>query len=101
MSKPRKTTLTAAYLRKLFDYDPISGILTWRWHARPSNRTRLVGKQAGVINEAGYRVVRIGWRAYKAHRIAWCIVKGKWPKGYVRFKNGDKSDCRLANLREA
>jgi len=38
---------------------------------------------------------------YYAHRLAWLYVYGRWPHPEVDHKNGDFTDNRLRNLREA
>nr|WP_175479900.1 HNH endonuclease signature motif containing protein [Paracoccus homiensis] len=36
----------------------------------------------------------------QAHRVAWAVIHGRWPNGEIDHINGDRSDNRLANLRE-
>jgi hypothetical protein len=37
----------------------------------------------------------------RAHRVAWALARGAWPKDEIDHKNGVASDNRLENLREA
>lgn len=36
---------------------------------------------------------------YYAHRVAWALHYGEWPKGDIDHVNGDRSDNRITNLR--
>jgi len=56
---------------------------------------------AGTPDKYGYRQVVIDGRPYKAHRVAWFIVWGGWPKAQIDHINGIRNDNRLTNLREA
>ena len=38
------------------------------------------GSIAGTLDSDGNRVIRINRRMYIAHRLAWLLVKGRWPK---------------------
>lgn len=40
-------------------------------------------------------------RFYRRYRVAWLIQRGEWPKGLIDHKDGDPSNDRWANLREA
>lgn len=94
-----ENTITQAQLRGLLDYDPASGVFTWTG-AVGRRRPDLVGMQAGAADERGYVHVQIAGRRYFAHRLAWLHVHGVMP-AMLDHINGDPSDNRIANLREA
>lgn len=71
------------YLASILCYDPDTGKLP---PALLSNNPDLAP-----------RVVVRGLALY-AHRVAWCLATGAWPKGRVTWNNGDKSDLRWGNL---
>lgn len=50
---------------------------------------------------SGYRQGRIFGKAFRAHRVAWAITHGEWPSYEIDHINGDRSDNRINNLREA
>jgi hypothetical protein len=89
--------LTAARLRQLLNYDPDTGLFTWR--IRPTNRVAL-GQVAGVVNGDGYRRIRLDGKDHFANRLAFLFVEGKHPTGQVRHINSDRADNRWANLRQ-
>ena len=93
-----KADLTAERLREILHYDPDTGIFTIA--VRLTNRTK-VGGIAGCIDKSiGYRVVWIDGKSYRAHRLAWLYVYGKFPKKHIDHINGKKDDNRICNLRE-
>lgn len=95
-------------LRVLFNYDPHTGVVTWRERNHRCGQMRaetwnakFAGKPAGHINAEGYVAVRtneIG--SQKMHRVAWAIYFGEWPKDCIDHRNGDRKDNRIANLRQ-
>lgn len=98
-----KALPTIAELRKLLHYDPDTGALTWRRRAgaRACWNTRYAGQGAlACVHEDGYRKGRIHRVLYRAHRVAWALHHGSWPAGHIDHVNGDRSDNRIANLRD-
>jgi hypothetical protein len=95
-------------LRKLVDYDPKTGVLTWK--PRPIEmferrrlglawNTRYAGTLALNHADRGYRSGSIcGVKVY-AHRAAFALLTGRWPEN-VDHINGDQGDNRAENLRE-
>src|SRR4051812_23558385 len=81
--------LTADQVRALLDYDPVTGILTWRTRPGQDRTTKSwnskhARKQAGTPKgNYGYVTVGLFDRPYKAHRVIWVIMTGGWPEGNV------------------
>lgn len=90
--------MTAEEARRAFLYNPETGILTWR--VAPFRRTDLVGKVAGCRRPDGYTQIRVKNKFYLAHRIAWLMVTGAWPKAVIDHINGVCDDNRWTNLRD-
>lgn len=90
------TSIAIDRLRELLAYDPLVGVLTWR-----TKRSGVSRKQAGSLKPSGYIVVQVDRKMLRAHRIAWALTKGEWPEQEIDHRNGDRSDNRWANLREA
>lgn len=78
-------------LRDRFNYDENTGVFT-----RKSN-----GKVMGYVNSKGYRCIGLGYKIYKAHRMAWAYVHGVEPEEQIDHINGCRDDNRIANLRLA
>lgn len=95
--------LTQARVHELFDYDPLTGVLTWRHRAgmKGSWNARHAGKPAGYnrTDPSRYRVVGVDGRLFYAHRIIWCYVRGIWPEE-IDHVDHDGWNNRWVNLRE-
>jgi hypothetical protein len=102
-------------LRRLLDYDPSTGLLSWKprpvWmFAGQTTRQkesravtwnkRFAGKPAfETIDTQGYKLGRILIAKVMAHRIIMAMTFDAWPEDQVDHINGDRADNRLQNLR--
>lgn len=82
---------------QLLNYDPVTGI--FRWQVTIHSRA-LAGHEAGTISRAGYRVIQIDGKLYRAARLAWFMVYRRWPENLVDHIDGDKANDRISNLRD-
>lgn len=89
--------ITREQLKQLLEYDPNTGTFTWlsckAGQVQP-------GAAAGHIRKDGYASIKIGGKAYKAHRLAWLYMTGNWPEE-IDHRDRDPSNNRWENLREA
>ena len=72
-----------------FRYDPLTGRIT----------RRALNIAVERVDPRGYVYVRYSTEAVSAARLAWMLIYGEWPKGRVKWINGDTQDNRLVNLR--
>lgn len=90
--------LTAEQAKALFDYDPKTGELRNRISR---HRRAKAGELAGSRKRDGYLRVKVEYRDYLVHRIAWLLTYGVWPTLEIDHINCVRDDNRIANLREA
>jgi hypothetical protein len=104
---------TPEELRQLLRYEPSTGALYWRErppelfkpgrHGREamaaSWNKQNANKVAGSPNSWGYLECSIYTKRYLAHRIAWAIYYGEWPKEHIDHINHEVADNRICNLR--
>lgn len=100
-------------ISRIASYDPSTGIIVWldrlpdTFGCCPKERNRVAsrwnklrsGKVAGHKNSNGYIVLCIEKKTLQAHRIAWMLHYGEWPKGQIDHINGIRDDNRIENLR--
>lgn len=94
MSRPLTRDEVAEWLR----YEPETGLLYW---VKTLGNGIQAGQRAGAISKRKYITIMIRGRAYKAHRLAFLLHYGRFPIGLTDHANGDASDNRIANIREA
>lgn len=88
--------ITAARVRELLNYDPDTGLFTWRV---ANGGQSSPGKPAGCVS-ARYPCVALDSKLYLLHRIAWLHTYGEWPQHQIDHINQNKRDNRLCNLRD-
>lgn len=90
--------LTLGRLKELLDYDPDTGIFTWKvWRGGSA----VAGSVAGNIDSHGHRQIKIDQIRYMAHRLAWLYFYGQLPNEEIDHINTIKNDNRINNLRMA
>lgn len=84
----------ASYLLANWAYDPASGDVFG-----------VRGVRIGVLTKDGYlqgqAKINGKYRNVFLHRAAWLLTHGRWPSGPLDHRDGDKSNNRIANLRDA
>ena len=86
------TLPTIEELNHNLTYYPETGSILWCG--------KFKNKPAGCYNWAGYRRITVGGKTVMAHRIAWAMHHGEWPKNDIDHINGIKDDNRIENLRD-
>lgn len=91
--------ITQDRVKEVLDYNPNTGLFTWRQRLAPRGP---VGSVAGCKDKhRGNRVfIRIDGVLYLAHRLAWLYIFG-WMPDTIDHINGDPSNNSIANLRVA
>ena len=89
--------ITLDELYELVDYDPVGGVFKWHVSRKGVN----AGDVIGSSQNRGYMRMMVRRRSYLLHRLAWFYVHGKWPNADIDHINGDRTDNRICNLREA
>lgn len=81
--------MPACEINTRLGFDPDTGIVYWI----------ATGKEAGGVNNHGYKRVKIGGKIYQAHRVAWFLYFGEWPEGMIDHIDQNKQNNRISNLR--
>jgi len=89
--------ITQQRLKELVSYDPKTGHFT-RKHA---SKRKAKGSVFGTKNPDVYVTFKLDGVSYRAHRLVWLYVYGRFPNEMIDHKNGFRGDNRLTNLREA
>ena len=84
-------------LKELLLYNPDTGVFTRRIS---TNRNNKAGEVVGHLRVDGYTILSVESRNYLAHRLAWIYIHGVEPSDQIDHINHNRSDNRLANIRE-
>lgn len=103
--------ITKEIVKELLDYDPETGVFTWKirdtiWFPTARSHkiwnSRFSGKRAGWVytGSTGYQCRQIAIRGQKfyEHRIAWLWMNGDPVPVEIDHKNRDALDNRWCNL---
>jgi hypothetical protein len=88
--------MNAEELRARVVYEPLTG----EFRRLTPSMGRAAGGCVGYTDPRGYLLLRVKGLRFYAHRLAWLYEKGEWPQHDIDHINGDKSDNRIANLRD-
>lgn len=88
--------LTLKRLKELLSYNPETGDFHW---LVPRGRAKK-GDLAGCTHGYGHRQITIDRKQYRAHRLAWFYIHGKWPEEEIDHIEHDQSDNAINLLRD-
>ena len=100
-------------LKKLLRYDGDTGKLFWlprdqsffkTLRAYRAWNTRYAGTEAFTAIKPGYNqgynIGNIFDKTYRAHRVVFALIHGRWPTDHLDHIDGNRTNNRIDNLRE-
>ena len=88
--------ITQSELKLLFNYDANTGVFTRLTSTAPNAR---IGDVISNPNGQGYIELRVKYKTYQAHRMAWLYIHGINPPEQIDHINRCRNDNRISNLR--
>ena len=92
--------ITQARLKQYLSYDPETGIFIRKEPTKGTRVGSVIGSKRSK-KDNDYIATSIDGEKCYLHRLAFLYMTGSFPKNNVDHINGDKTDNRFANLREA
>jgi len=95
--------LTQEYLRERLDYDPETGVFTWKRSSlmNASWNGKFAGKPAGGIRPDGYSRIVLDNKLHLSHRLAWVWMLGGAAPEVIDHADRDNKNNTWSNLRAA
>lgn len=93
----KRPRMPAEMVAHVYDCDIERGTLTWR---NPGHKRCAAGTPINTMIAKGYVYHQRFNKRYLVQHLVWAWAHGRWPQGTIDHINRDKSDNRLANLRE-
>ena len=84
-------SITRERVEQLFSYSPEDGLFRWKIRTHGRGGMKNPGDTAGSIGHS-YIIIRIDGTLYRAHRLAFLCMTGKWPAEDVDHVNGVKTE---------
>lgn len=85
-----------AHVRRKMRYCDRVNAVVWNKNQKPYNTSR--DGLPGTLRKDGYRYVKIGKSLVPMSRIAYYLIHNRWPKGAIRFIDGDPANFAADNL---
>lgn len=101
---------SAEYLNTILRCDYDTGVVYWKERPREDFKNQklysyfinnTLPNPAGTNKGDGYLIIWLDGKLYRLHRIIWKMYYGEDPKHFIDHINGDRSDNRIVNLRDA
>lgn len=92
--------ITQDRLKELLSYNVDTGEFVWLNRKSKQFNSVFAGKVAGTNKSCEYTRINVDGKIYKAHRLAWLYVHGRFPDGEIDHINHNTTDNRICNLRE-
>ena len=86
------------YIKDNFYTDIIEREGRFVWKVR--RRGIRFGREAGTLNDKGYKQIQIKGNIYRSHRLVWLWVYNKFPNNQIDHIDGDRTNNHISNLRD-
>lgn len=93
---PRKKDISIERIKEVLSYNPETGSLTWKSKTAAWDRTGEEAAPAPAHN--GYRYISLDKGDYLAHRLAYVLMTGEFPKGQLTFKDDNRLNLKWENI---